>query len=231
VKCRFVRILFFGCILLAAGVSRFWAQSSQSSAQLRRTILHSRHLGAHGVGYNDRSLTELSQKLSAADVPTLIALSKDSDVKVGAQFALASQCQGSLTAVVEGAKQHHIDFLDAADVMDLISGFAHCDPVVREKARQARDEIDQLRKEDQARVADEAKREAENDARIQANSIKMTDGRSKELSREEREEVYQRSLKAMGLNEKGPLTPAQKQIVDRMYRTMVLGEAGQSSRE
>src|SRR5882757_7987215 len=76
VNCRFVRILFFGCILFTAGVSRFWAQSSQSSAQLRRTILHSRHLGAHGLGYNDRSLTELSQKLSPADVPMLIALLK-----------------------------------------------------------------------------------------------------------------------------------------------------------
>ena len=38
--------------------------------------------------------------------------------------------------------------------------------------------------------------------------------------------TVQRSLKAMGLSEKGPLTPAQKQLVDRMYRTMVLGETG-----
>ena len=31
--------------------------------------------------------------------------------------------------------------------------------------------------------------------------------RAKELTREEREEVYHSSLKAMGLDEKGPLTP------------------------
>jgi hypothetical protein len=30
----------------------------------------------------------------------------------------------------------------------------------------------------------------------------------------------------MGLDENRPLTPAQKQMVERMYRTMVLGEAG-----
>ena len=48
---------------------------------------------------------------------------------------------------------------------------------------------------------------------------------SKELTRQEREEVYQRSLKAMGLDENRPLTPAQKQMVERMYRKMVLGES------
>jgi hypothetical protein len=56
----------------------------------------------------------------------------------------------------------------------------------------------------------------------------MDPTRAKELTREEREEVYQRSLKAMGLNEKGPLTPAQQRLVDRMYRRMVLGEASAS---
>ena len=95
-----------------------------------------------------------------------------------------------------------------------------------------REEIDQLRKDDQARVAEEAKRKAEDEARIQQNSIKMLDpNRAKELTREEREEVYHSSLKAMGLDEKGPLTPAQKQMVDRMYRTMVLGETAPSSRQ
>ena len=55
--------------------------------------------------------------------------------------------------------------------------------------------------------------------------------RAKDLTHEERVEVYQRSLKAMGLNEKGPLTPAQKQMVDRMYKTMVLGEGGAPPRQ
>jgi len=35
-----------------------------------------------------------------------------------------------------------------------------------------------------------------------------------------------RSLKQMGLKEDGPMTPAQKEMVQRMYRTMVLGESG-----
>ena len=49
---------------------------------------------------------------------------------------------------------------------------------------------------------------------------------AKELTRQEREEVYRRSLKAMGLKKEGPMTPAQRDLVQRMYRTMVLGESG-----
>ena len=178
------------------------------------------------MGYNDRSMSELSRRLSPVDIPKLIALLTDRTVRVGAQFALASQCEASILPVREASKQHQMDFLEASDVMDLISGFAGCPPMAREEARAMRGEIDQLRKDEQARIAEEAKRKAENDARIQENSIKMMDpSRAKELTREEREEVYQRSLKAMGLSEKGPLTPAQRKMVDRMYRTMVLGEA------
>ena len=127
------------------------------------------------MGYNDRSLSELSRKVSPADVPSLIALLKDRTVRVGAQFALASQCEASILPVREASKKHQMDFLDASDVMDLISGFTGCPPMAREEARAMRDEIEQLRKVEQARIAEEAKRKAENDARIQENSIKMID--------------------------------------------------------
>jgi hypothetical protein len=181
------------------------------------------------MGYNNRSLRELSQKLSPADVPTMIALLADRKVRVGAQFALASQCEASMVPVREAAKRHEMDFLDASDVMDMILSFAHCTLDAKEKARAMRDELDKLGQQDRARIAVEAKRNAENDARIQQNGLKMTDPkRAKELTRQEREEVYHHSLKAIGLDENGPLTPAQKQIVERMYRTMVLGEFGLS---
>jgi hypothetical protein len=86
-----------------------------------------------------------------------------------------------------------------------------------------RDELDKVGQEDQARIAAEAKRKAENDAHIQQNGLKWIDpNRAKELTGQEREE------ETLGLNENGPLTPAQKQMVERMYRTMVLGEFGPS---
>jgi len=232
VNTRSLNVVLLGCFLLMTRTDRVQAEVNASRARVRRIILQSRHLGAHGMGYSDRSLRELSRKLSPADVPTLIELLADRDIRVGAQFALASQCQASIVPVRQAAKQRQMDFLDASEVMDLISGFAACPPNARGEGRAMRDEIDQWRKDDQARVAEEAKRRAEDEARVQQNSIKMLDpNRAKELTREEREEVYHSSLKAMGLDEKGPLTPAQKQMVDRMYRTMVLGETAPSSRQ
>ena len=47
---------------------------------------------------------------------------------------------------------------------------------------------------------------------------------AKTLTREERLEVFRSSLAAMGLTEDGPMTPDQKKLVDRMYRSMVLDE-------
>src|SRR5579864_3147411 len=82
-----------------------------------------------------------------------------------------------------------------------------------------------LLEEEHARIAQESKQKADNDARIQRNGLKLLDPKqAKTLTRDERLEVYRRSLAAMGLKEDGPMTPEQKKLVDRMYRSMVLGE-------
>ena len=228
----FLNIFLLACLLLGARVDLLWGQANEPNARVRSTILQSRHLGAHGLGYNDRSLAELSRKLAPSDVSDILSLLKDRSLSVGVQFALASQCGASIAPVREAVKQHQMDFLDASDVMDLVVSFAGCPSAARTEARIAKKEIDQLQQDEQARIAEESRRKAEDDARIQANSIKMIDPvRAKDLTHEERVEVYQRSLKAMGLNEKGPLTPAQKQMVDRMYKTMVLGEGGAPPRQ
>lgn len=228
----FLNIFLLAGLLLGARVNPLWGQTNEPNARIRSIILQSRHMGAHGLGYNDRSLTELSRKLASADVPELLTLLKDRSLSVGVQFALASQCGAGIAQVREALKQHRMDFSDASDVMDLVAGFAGCPSAARAEARTAKKEIEQLQEDEQARIAEESRRKAEDDARIQANSIKMIDPvRARDLTREERVEVYQRSLKAMGLNDKGPLTPAQKQMVDRMYRTMVLGEGGAPPRQ
>jgi len=53
------------------------AGNSESLERVRRIILNSRHLGAHGMGYNNQSQNALSQKLTSADVPILIDLVAD----------------------------------------------------------------------------------------------------------------------------------------------------------
>ena len=179
------------------------------------------------MGYNRQSQNTLSQKLTPADVPTLISLVTDKDLHVGVQFALASQCEAAIIAVREAVVRHRMPLLDAEDVMRLIEDFAVCTPETRQRVSAMRSEIHSLGEAVETRLEQEAKEKAAEDARIQRNALKMTDPKqAKELTRQEREEAYRRSLKAMGLKEDGPLTPAQKDLMQRMYRTMVLVESG-----
>lgn len=217
-------ILVLSGLCLAAN-AQSPTRDSESVERVRRIILRSRHLGAHGMGYDSQSQNTLSQKLTPADVPSLIDLAADKDLHVGAQFALASQCGAAIIPVREAVTQHKILPLDAEDVMRLIEDFPVCTLETQQGASAMRSEIHALGEAEQTRLQQEAKQKAADDARIQRNALKISDPKqAKELTRQEREEVYRRSLKAMGLEEDGPLTPAQKDLVQRMYRTMVLGE-------
>ena len=199
----------------------------KSTARVRQIILSTRHLGAHGMGYNTQSLWQLSKKLTPGDIPVLISLSSgNNDVRVGAQFGLASQCGAALEPLrVAVANSSMFMDLTAEDTLQLISEFEGCSPEIREKASAARADIQQMVEDEHARIGQEAKQKADDDARIQANGLKLLDPeQAKTLTREDRLEIYRRSLAAMGIKEGGPMTPAEKKIADRMYRSMVLGE-------
>ncbi|HEX7289148.1 MAG TPA: hypothetical protein VF532_23390 [Candidatus Angelobacter sp.] len=212
----------FGLLLAIASLAA--AATPHSKAELERIILQSRHLGAHGLGYNDLSLRELSHALTPEDIPNLISLLGDTKIRVGTEFALASQCEAAIEslrdALIQGDK---VDALDAQDTMELIAGFSQCKPETHARARAARIEIDKINKDRQARKLQELQEKAKEDARIQQNGIKMLDPEQKKtLTRAEREEVFKRSVKAAGLE--NPQTPEQKALVERMYRAMVLAE-------
>jgi len=210
------------CALL--GVALTAPAASRSRAELGRIILRSRHLGAHGMGYNDHSLIELSQAVGPDDIPSLISLMDNQVLRVGAQFALASQCGAAIEPVRETAAQNQkFSMLDADDILDLIAGFEGCTEEMRTQARETRTEVDSIRRNQQSKRAAEVQEKAADDARIQKNALKMNDpGQRKTLTRAERLEVFRRSVKAVGLEH--PQTPAQKALADRMYRTMVLDE-------
>ena len=213
--------------LCLAANAQSTAGDSKSVEQVRRIILRSQHLGAHGMGYNRQSQNVFSQKLTPADVPTLISLVTDEHLHVGVQFALASQCEAAIIPVREAVIQHKMLFRDAEDVMRLVENFTVCTPETQQRASAMRSEIRLLSEVEQTRLEQEAKAKAAEEARTQRNAVKMMDPKqAKELTRQEREEVYRRSVKLMGLKEDGPLTPAQKDLIQRMYRTMVLGESG-----
>jgi hypothetical protein len=204
-----------------------YADAAKSPAKIRSIILNARHLGAHGIGYNTRSMEKLSVSLSVEDIPALIVLSSGrSDVAVGAQFALAAQCDPAIPALHDAAVKHQIDFLDAEDTLSLMAEFHECSPDSRAKALAMHEGLRQLNAEESARIEKDSKQKAEDDARIQQNGMKLLDPeQAKTLTHEERLEIYRRSLAAMGLTEDGPMTPYQKQITERMYRSMVLDEA------
>jgi len=197
------------------------AMVAKSQAELEKIVLGSRHLGVHGLGYNDKSLVELSQKLDSSDIPSLIPLVNTANLRVGAQFALASQCEAAIQPVQEAAASEKLSALDAEDIMDLIAGSSVCAPDVQDKAREVRIEIETASNERQALKEKEQQARAADDARVQKNAFKMLDPEQrKTLTRAEREEVFRRSIKAAGLE--NPQTPTQKAMVERMYRTMVL---------
>jgi hypothetical protein len=211
----------FGLLLAIASLA---AATPHSKAELETIILHSRHLGAHGLGYNGLSLAELSHALTPDDLPNLISLLVDTKIRVGAEFALASQCEAALEPLREAAIQSEtIDALDAEDIVELIAAFSQCPPETQAKATAMRIEIEKVNKDRQAKKAQDLKEKAKEDARIQQNGLKMLDPEQKKtLTQAEREEVFKRSVKAAGLE--NPQTPEQKALVERMYRTMVLDE-------
>jgi hypothetical protein len=219
-------ILLVGSLCLAVN-TQLPAGSPKPAERVRQIILGSRSLGAHGFGYSSNWLSTLSRKLTPADVPTLIDLAADKDLHVGVQFALASQCEATLIPVRAAVIHHKMSCLDAEEVMRLIEDCAICRPETQQASSAMRSEIHSLGEAEQRRLEEEAKEKAAENARIQRNALKMLDPEmAKSLTRQEREEIYKRSLKEMGLKEDGPMTPAQREIVERMYRTMVLAESG-----
>jgi hypothetical protein len=61
-------------ILCVAAHAQSPAGASKSAEQVRRIILRTQHLVAHGMGYDDLSLKTLSHKITPLDVPALISL-------------------------------------------------------------------------------------------------------------------------------------------------------------
>jgi hypothetical protein len=213
----------------AATSVREQTQESARMRELRKIILHSQHLGAHGMGYNSASLEEMSRKLKPGDVADLLTLMQpreSGESRVGAQFGLASQCAASFAPLREAMNNHQVMFFDAQDTARLPADFARCSPADRAKATAMVSELEELFQADMARSREENEKKAAEDQRIQANGLKLMDpAKAKTLTRTEREEVFARSVKAAGLD-KEPLTDAQKKMVQQMYRTMVLGESG-----
>jgi hypothetical protein len=127
------------------------------------------------MGYSTRTMTEMSKRLTDDDIPVLIVLATaESDLSIGAQFALASQCDPAIAAVYQAAVQHKIDFLGAADTMFHMAYFEECSQDARASASAMRQKLLELNEEDHARIKQEYEQKTENQARIQQNGLKCS---------------------------------------------------------
>jgi len=199
------------CGLLVTGFLPGLAAPARPEAQVRRIILRSQHLGAHGMGYNTSSLEELSRKLGPQDVPTLIGILKQAGLRVGAEFALAAQCEAAIGPLRTAALQNEdlLSLMAAEDSLQLIGEFDGCTSTAQQNATRVREELADAREQMMQRKRREVELKEAKDARIQRNAMKMMDpAQAGQLTRTERDEVFDRSRRASGLDEQ-PRTPAQ----------------------
>ena len=104
------------------------------------TVRHDmRWMGAHGLGYGERSLNELSSKLTSADMPALIARldGKNRSAAAGTTFGLASQCGAAIDppyAAATGTKDSFSRYGDAREVLRQVANAARCPAQERARA-------------------------------------------------------------------------------------------------
>ena len=180
-RANLLRLLLWG--MAASGVAPVTPASAAEPAEIHRVrgvVLHSRQMGAHGLGYGERSLHELSQKLTPADIPILIALidDKNRSAAIGATFGLASQCGAAIDpvyAMTAGAAPELKRYGEARDVLAQLANYARCTPPEREHARESSAMIDRAERDFRARRTKDITRREAQDARLQAEGMKMLD--------------------------------------------------------
>lgn len=173
--------------------------------RVRQIVLQSRQAGAHGLGYGERSLKELSRKLKPADVPALIVLldNRNRSAAIGATFGLASQCGAAIDpvgAIATGASENLLHFSDAREVLEQLANFKACARADRARALEKVPLIDEAERDYSARGAEEIRHRDTEDARLQAEGLKMLDPLQRAvISREDCLRVAERNRAATGI--------------------------------
>jgi hypothetical protein len=182
-----------------------WAGPSSDRDAIHRTLLQSRHLGAHGSGYNAESYTELAKKLSPAAVPTLLdLLVHDKEVRVGAVVGLASQCGAAIEPILNAAERGEVPFISLSDLHDALAQMeraAICSSTDREQAAKAIMTLDRLMEEENARRRRAVRERNARQGELTKRGLLMLDheGR-KSVSINECLEVVWESVKATGID-------------------------------
>ena len=210
-----VLLIFWGllCVWLPAE-----AAHAMEREAVRRILLESRHLGAHGLGYNAQSQLELAKKLPSQSIPVLLdLLTHDKDARAGAIFGLASQCGAAIEPikrVVASAAVPLLYWSDLQEALALIERGSLCSREDKRRAAEAGATLGQRIEAEYDERRQAAQAEKARQAALTKRGLLMLDpeGR-KSVSINECLELVWESTKAMGID---PTTSeASQQLLNR----------------
>lgn len=173
--------------------------------RVRRAILQSRQVGAHGLGYGERSLNDLYRSLKPKDIPVLIALldHKNRDIAIGASFGLAAQCGAAIDPIYGLAQAPGAElrrYGEARETLERVSRFARCPDAERKRAAETAAKLESMEQAALARRSAEIERRNAEDKRLQGEGMKMLDpAQRSQVSLDDCLAVVERNRKATGI--------------------------------
>lgn len=205
---RVSMLIGIGAFIMAGAQFAWWpvdvgAASEQEA--IRRTLAQSRHLGAHGYGYNAESLAELKQRLSPGAIPVLLdLLTHEKDVRAGAIAGLASQCGAAIEPIGNAVNRATVPFVNWGDLrnaLDLIANAEFCAMADRQQALNAIGALDQLTDAEYTRRQQAAQEQRARQTELNKRGLLMLDpeGR-KTVSINDCLELVWESAKAIGID-------------------------------
>lgn len=195
--------LFLGTAPPAA--AEYPAPKIKTEKELRKVLKSSRVWGYRGYGFNAASLQHLSEKLTPMDAPALIPLLSDPDAATGASFGLAALCANgadALAVALAGAGPHP-PYDRARDSLNLMKTFEKCPAALHPLLDAIAQDIDAaFQRHIAARQAQQKKEDQEAERILKQNlrQILPPDHETPPLSPAEKQEIFTRNIKALGLD-------------------------------
>jgi len=180
-------------------------QSSTERDAIRQIILGSRHLGAHGLGYNAQSQAALAKQLSPAAIPTLLnLLVHDRETQVGAIFGLASQCGAAIMPMLDAAQRHTVPSINLSDLRDALTLMERaevCSTSDQRRAGEAIKTLDRIIEDENARRRQAVDEQRARQAETTRHGILMLDPEGRQsVSANDCLAVVWESVRAAGID-------------------------------
>ena len=180
-------------------------ESSTERDATRQILLESRHLGAHGLGYNAQSQAELAKQLSPAAIPTLLnLLVHDRETQVGAIFGLASQCGAAIMPILDAAQRHTVPSINLSDLRDaltLMERVELCSTSDQQRAGEAIKTLDRIIEDENAKRRRAVEEQRARQAEITRHGILMLDPQGRQsVSANDCLAVVWESVRAAGID-------------------------------